>query len=84
MARCSKCQKGLHTTYIRLGPKAVFTKLSYYCINCKSYTENPYTETKPYTENNSQAFRGAQKQAQNRMLRPGFEPGICDSKGRNA
>ncbi|VFJ12791.1 protein of unknown function [Candidatus Nitrosocosmicus franklandus] len=73
MARCSKCQKGLHTTYIRLGPKAVFTKLGYYCINCKSYTEN-----------NSQAFRGARKQTQNRMLRPGFEPGIVALRGRNA
>ncbi len=84
MTRCSVCQKGLHTTYIRIGPKAAFTKLGFYCTYCKSYTNNLYTGKQSYTENNLKALRGAQKQAQNTMLRPGFEPGICDSKGRNA
>jgi len=35
LTRCPNCKAGITSTYIR-GPRRLFSKLGYYCRNCKS------------------------------------------------
>ena len=90
LTKCTFCNKGLNSTYVRTGSLGTFKKIAHSCLNCnmhydkKLYTvnENLYTDSHK-TEIIQKSSNWAQN-SKRRMLRPGFEPGICDSKGRNA
>ncbi len=59
-----------------------------YTVLQKEYTVNPSPLINPHKENKTILIKNAQNHAQNetrqRMLRPGFEPGIVALRGRNA
>ena len=90
MTRCTFCNKGLSSTYIRSGSQGAFKKIGYSCTNCnihfdkKLYTVNEKLYTGYASMKNSQISSKWSPNSKSPMLRPGFEPGICDSKGRNA
>ena len=90
MTRCTFCNRGLNSTYIRSGSHGIFKKIGYSCINCdihydkKLYTVNEKLYTDYASMKNSQISPKRTQNQKTPMLRPGFEPGICDSKGRNA
>jgi len=83
MAICAICNKGLNSTYVRIGSLGSFKKIGYPCLYCdihydkKLYTNSHKTEI---LKRNSD-WASFSKQ---RMLRPGFEPGIVALRGRNA
>jgi len=74
---------GLNSTYVRIGSLGSFKKIGYPCLYCdihydkKLYTNSHKTEI---LKRNSD-WASFSKQ---RMLRPGFEPGIVALRGRNA
>jgi hypothetical protein len=74
---------GLNSTYVRIGSLGSFKKIGYSCLYCdihydkKLYTNSHKTEI---LKRNSD-WASFSKQ---RMLRPGFEPGIVALRGRNA
>jgi hypothetical protein len=55
MARCSICDKGINSTYIRVGERSLLKKVGYYCTNCDmpfNKDQKPYmVNEKPYTVN---------------------------------
>ena len=90
MTRCTICNKGLNSTYVRTGSLGSFRKIGYSCLACaihydkKLYTVNEklYTDSsKTEIHKRSSNWPSFSKQ---RMLRPGFEPGIVALRGRNA
>ena len=53
MTRCSVCNQGINSTYIRIGQKSLLNKVGYYCSHCDIHydlNQKPYTKNeKPYT-----------------------------------
>ncbi len=90
MTRCTYCNKCINSTYIRKGRYGIFKKIGYSCLNCdihfdkKLYTVNEKLYTDSSTAGNTKRNPNWAQNSKSSMLRPGFEPGICDSKGRNA
>ena len=75
MAICAICNKGLNSTYVRIGSLGSFQKIGYSCLACdihydkKLYTDSQRMETYK-TSPNWPSF------SKQRMLRPGFDPGF--------
>jgi hypothetical protein len=80
MAICAICNKGLNSTYVRIGSLGSFQKIGYSCLACdihydkKLYTDSQRMETYK-TSPNWPSF------SKQRMLRPGFDPGIVAMRG---
>jgi hypothetical protein len=53
VTRCSVCNHGINSTYIRVGQKSLLNKVGYYCSNCDIHydlNQKPFTKNeKPYT-----------------------------------
>ncbi len=90
MTRCTICNKGLNSTYVRIGSLGSFQKIGYTCLACnihfdkKMYTVNEKLYTDSHETENIQNSSNWASFAKQRMLRPGFEPGIVALRGRNA
>ena len=90
LTKCTFCNMGLNSTNIRTGSQGTLKKIGYSCLNCnihydkKLYTVNEKLYTDSHDTKSSKRSSNWPQNSKSPMLRPGFEPGICDSKGRNA
>jgi hypothetical protein len=47
VVKCPKCNRGINSTYIREGQKALWKKIGYFCVICNAHYD---TKIKPHVK----------------------------------